>query len=201
MRCQPSKDWPRHSSRLLCRYEIAPSGTAMMGRVGKIVARLLNSVPAEEMRGIQLQGPFWEVEGNRLDYAEFFRRLPDLVSDEAILFLEGGAHSAELTRFLERHAVPPRAKVARGTVWPRESVFHVPTRASVLVELADLAEQCAGPEICAHLHVYRDEQVLLEWHDAFSDPFFISRHIPEVRVRDFCGRLNVMFKAENERTA
>jgi hypothetical protein len=146
------------------------------------------------MAGIRLQGPFWEVDGRRVDYAEFFRRLPDLVSDEAILLLEGGSHSAELSRFMSEHAVPAVAKVARGTVWPRASVFHVPTKPSALVELADLAEHSAGPEICDHLHVYKDGQVLLEWNDAFSVPFFVSKRIPEERVREFCQKFEVTFK-------
>jgi hypothetical protein len=172
-----------------------------MGRIGRVIARLLNAVPAEEMEGIRLQGPFWEIDGRRVDYAEFFRRLPDLVSDEAILFLEGGSHSAELTRFMSEHAVPPAEKVARGTVWPRASVFHVPSKPSVLLELAELAGHCAGPEICDHLHVYKDDHVLLEWHDAFSAPFFVSKRILEERIREFCGKLDVTFKEGKEGSA
>jgi hypothetical protein len=172
-----------------------------MGRIGRVIARLLNAVPAEEMGGIQLQGPFWEVDVRRVGYAEFFRRLPDLVSDEAFLVLEGGSHSAELSRFMGQHAVPAVAQVARGTVWPRASVFHVETKPSVLVELAELAEHCAGPEICDHLHVYKDGQVLLEWHDAFSVPFFVSKRIPEERVREFCRKFEVTFKERKDRSA
>jgi hypothetical protein len=172
-----------------------------MGRIGRVIARLLNAVPAEEMEGIQLQDPFWEVDGRRLDHAEFFRRLPHLVSDEAVLFLEGGSHSPELTRFLNEHSVPAVAILARGTVWPRASVFHVPTKPSVLVELGDLAEHCASPEICDHLHVYKEGRVLLEWHDAFSVPFFVSKRIPEDRVREFCRKLDVTFKEGNEVSA
>jgi hypothetical protein len=153
------------------------------------------------MEGIQLQGPFWEVDGGRVDYAEFFRQLPSLVSDKAVLFLEGGSHSPELTRFLREHAVLAVAKVARGTVWPRASVFHVPTEPSLLHELGDLAENCAGPEICDHLHVYKDGQVLLEWHDAFSVPFFVSKRIPEDRMRQFCRKLDVTFKEGNKESA
>jgi hypothetical protein len=176
-------------------------GTTLMARMSKVLARLLNVVPSKEMEGIQLEGPFWEVEGSRLDYAEFFRRLPDLVSDQAVFFLEGGAHPPALSRFLEEHAVPPRVKVARGTLWPRGSVFHVPTEPSVLMDLAELAEQCAGPEICDHLHVYEDDRILLEWHDAFSDPFSVSRQLSEERMQEFCRKLNVEFKAKEEGTA
>jgi hypothetical protein len=174
---------------------------SVVGRIGKILARLLNAVPAEEMEGIRLRGLFWEVEVERLDHAAFLRRLPDLVSNEAVLVLEGGAHPVGLRRFLEAHAVPAQANVARGTVWPRATVFHVPTRPPVLSELGDLAENCAAPEICDHLHVYKDDQVLLEWYDTFSNPFFISKQVPEQRLGEFCRELSVKLKEGDEGAA
>src|SRR5437868_6810936 len=111
-----------------------------MGRVGAWLGRLFNAVPSDQMAGIELEGPRWEVSGRRVDHAAFFRALPDLVPDGSILLLEGGAHPAPVRTFLEEHAVPAEATVALGTVWPRSTVFHLQATAALLRQLADLAE-------------------------------------------------------------
>jgi hypothetical protein len=178
-----------------------------VGRIGAWLGRLLNAVPADELGGIELEGPRWEVSGRHIDQAEFFRALSDLVPDGSILFLEGGAHPPPVKRFLEQHAVPPEAKVALGTLWPRSTVFHVRATASSLRQLGDLAEQCAAPELCSHLQVYNADRVLLEWHDAFSDPFYVSQRVPLERLTAFCGILKTPWtdadipRAKRERAA
>jgi len=165
-----------------------------MGRVGAWLGRLLNAVPPQEMAGIELEGPCWEVSGHRVDQAEFLRALQGLVPAGSILFVEGGAHPAPLRRLLEEHAVPPEAKVALGTVWPRSTVFHLQVTPALLSQLADLAETCASPELCSHLHVYTGDGVLLQRHDAFSDPFYVSKRIPLERLEAFCGVLKTTWK-------
>jgi hypothetical protein len=65
--------------------------------------------------------------------------------------------------------------------------------------LASKAEDVAAPEICDHGSACRDQAVLLEWHDAFSDdPILLSAHLDETAVRRFAERLGVGF-ARSER--
>lgn len=166
-----------------------------MGRIGAWFARILNAVPPEEMLGLQLEGPSWEVATRRVRQAEFFRALPALVPEECFLVLEGGSHPPALEHLLAGHAIAPQAKIARGTVWPRASVFHIPATAGVLGPLAEVAEHCAAPELCYHLHVYDRAGVVLQWFDAFSDSLYVSKRVPVERLDAFCRSLNTSFKA------
>jgi hypothetical protein len=169
-----------------------------MGRIRAWLGQLLAAVPAEEVGGLRLEGPSWEVADHSVDPAQFFRALPTLLVDGCFLLIEGGAHPAPLRGFLERSAVAPAAKIARGTSWPRATLFHIPAAPSALFELAALAEQCASPEIGDHLHVYTRQRILLQWYDAFSAPFYVSKSLPPDRAEAFCRALNASFKDAGE---
>jgi hypothetical protein len=143
----------------------------------------------EDMQGIRLEGPYWEVAGRHVDPAQFLHALETLVPEGSILFLEGGTQPPPLRAFLDRHAALSDVKVALGTAWPRGRVFHVPTAPTILRELAELADKCASPELCDHLHVYSSEGVLPQWYDAFVDPFYVSKRVPPEQFEAFCGAL------------
>ena len=49
-------------------------------------------------------------------------------------------------------------------------------------------EHHAEPELAVHFHVYRNDTVLLEWDDAFSQPMLISGVIPEEKVKLLADR-------------
>lgn len=151
--------------------------------------RLFGAVSEEEMRGLRLSGPSWELSKNLTNPSAFFGALPKLVPDDAILFLEGGAHPPQLARFLEEHRLWPALRPALGTIWPRQSTVALPTTPPFLTALAGQTDSCPVAEVCAHLHVYRGEQVLLEGYDAFSYAFFVSQILPEERLREFCADL------------
>jgi hypothetical protein len=166
-----------------------------MALLSRWMGRLFNAGPPEKIVGLELQGAYWEVAGRRLDQAEFFHALsPLLAGHDAILFLEGSAHPPAIRTFLEANSVPARAKVALGTIWPRGARFHLPATIAVLGELGDLAETCAAPEICNHLHLYDAEGVLLQWYDAFGGPFYVSQVVSRESLDAFCSRLNTSFK-------
>jgi hypothetical protein len=165
-----------------------------MGRIGAWLARVFNAVPANEMGGARLEGAYWEVAHRGVDPTDFFRRLPALVPEGSVLVLEGGSHSKLLQAFLDEHRVPPDINVARGTIWPRADVVHLPASVQVLRELADHAERCAEPEICSHMHVYASGRVVVQWYDAFSAPCYVSKQLPAERLEAFCAELRTSFK-------
>jgi hypothetical protein len=169
-----------------------------MGRFGAWVARLFDAVPPEEMAGAQLEGPYWEVAHRGLDHAEFFRRIPTLVPEGSVLVLEGGWPSPHLRQFLQEHAFAPETRVARGTIWPRGDVVHLPASRQVLEELAKHAEGAAYPEVCTHLHVHAAGRVVVQWYDAFGAPCYVSKALPTERVEAFCGELGTSFKDGSE---
>jgi len=157
-----------------------------------LLAKLFGAVPLAEMGGIHLDmtRPFWEVSG-KTDFSSLLAALSELLPEGCVLYFEGGSPSDELMRFLGKYSVPERAHVARGTIWPRLLVFHVPATAETIGCLASLMRSHAEPELAIHFHVYRDQTVLLEWHDAFTQPMLVSGELPEQEIKAFAERLRM----------
>jgi hypothetical protein len=157
-----------------------------------LFAKIFGAVSREEMRGIRLDMtcPFWEVSG-KTDFPAFLTALPKLLPAESVLYFEGGAPSGDLLEFLREHGIPERTHVAYGTIWPRPTVFHLPATSETMTRLAELMGSRAYPELAIHFHVYRDQAVLLEWHDAFTQPMMISGELSEQQVRAFAERLRM----------
>lgn len=154
------------------------------------LAKILRVVPRDEMDGICLDTsrPHWELSGAS-DFPALFAALPDLLPEGSMLYFEGGSPSGELREFLRVHSVPEPVHVAYGTIWPRPRVFHIPANEQTLMQLAELTESCASPELAIHFHVYRGQTVLLEWHDAFAQPMLLAGELPEEQVRAFAVKL------------
>jgi hypothetical protein len=144
------------------------------------------------MKGLHLDYnlPYWEA-GGETDFPRMLRALSLLVPHDAILYFEGGSPSGELLTFLQEHSIPEQTHVAYGTIWPRPKVFHIPAKSESLQRLAEIAESLACPELAIHFHVYRQEKMLLEWHDAFSQELLIASCLPEESVRRFCEAVNL----------
>jgi hypothetical protein len=160
-----------------------------------MLAKVFGAVSREEMRGIHLDmtRPFWEVSG-KADFPSLLTTLSGLLSEESILYFEGGSPGGELQEFLQAQAVPERAHLAYGTIWPKPRVFHVPAIPETMSRLAELTRSCAYPELAIHFHVYRHQSVLLEWHDAFTQPMLLSGEFPEQSVRVFAESLHMSYK-------
>jgi hypothetical protein len=159
------------------------------------LAKLLGSVPREERAGIQLdttQG-YWELQGPKT-FSELLRSLDGWLPEGAILYFEGGSPSREIEQFMAAHAIPERAHLAMGTIWPRPKVFHVPATPATLKELADLMERQAEPQPAIHFHVYRSDSVLLQWYDAFFDPMQIRSTVAEENIRALADRFGTEYK-------
>src|SRR5690349_508048 len=88
--------------------------------------RLLGSMSDDEMAGIRLASPYWEVQPSAETATALFAALPLLVPEGSLLFLEGGSHPPDLRRYLEAHAIDPPCRPALGTLWPRHSFFTLP---------------------------------------------------------------------------
>jgi hypothetical protein len=159
-----------------------------------ILAKILSMIPKPDGISMGIDVPFWEVDGIQGEsFPDFIRALPDLFPPGAILYLEDTS-SPKVIDFLSERATKEISKVAIGTIWPKPRFFHVPVTNENMTELAKLAESCATPEVCIHLHVYRNGRVLLGWQDAFTQPLRISADTPEERLRSFCVQLNCQYK-------
>lgn len=151
-------------------------------------ARLFGAVPKEERDGIRLaDAEPWCVSPTK-DVGRFVRALPTLVPAGSIVYFEdtGEAH---VRQYLESIAIAPQTRVAVGTIWPRPDCHHVPLTAGTMEALADFLDRNPAGFVCAHCHVYRGDTVLLQWHDAFGDPMYVSRTIDRESVERFAETL------------
>jgi len=165
-----------------------------MGRLSRLLSRLLGYVAAEEREGISFPpGPHWDVDHPEAQFPELLRRLPDLMPPGSTVYLEGGP-ADEVDAFLEARAVENSPKFRMGTIWPRPLVFHIALTLENMTGLAALAERYVIPQIADHLQIYRDGQVLLAWYDMASDAFCVSKEIPEAALGDWCAELHLQYK-------
>ncbi len=160
-----------------------------------LLAKIFGGVPWAEMKGIHLDTtyPCWELSGTT-DFPRLLEALSGLLPEGCVLYFEGGSPSGELARFLRERAVPERAHVAYGTIWPKPAVFHVPATADTIVPLAELMRSRVYPELAIHFHVYQEQTVLLQWHDVFSQPMGLAGRFSEQQVRVFAGRLGMSYR-------
>jgi hypothetical protein len=157
----------------------------------------LGAVPPEEMAGLQLCfDGCWAITAPRWDAVIGFAALSKLVGNDATLYLEGGSHSDEVAAFLAAKSIPALEQIARGTIWPRQQVHHLPATPAVLEELSRLADHHALPEICDHVVVYRPSLVLVDWYDAFDRDAYASSTIPEQVIRDFAETVGGSYRIE-----
>jgi hypothetical protein len=73
---------------------------------------------------------------------------------------------------------------------PPPKTVHLPATDTVLAGLAELASDHAELELAIHFHVYRNDTVLIEWHDAFGQTMLLSGSFTEPGVSSIAGKLN-----------
>jgi len=157
-----------------------------------LLSRLLGAASQEELDGIRLDEPTWELAGPRT-FSDLFAALRSVLPADAVLYFEGGTPDQEISAFLATYAVPERAHVAFGTIWPRPKVAHVPVSEEVFDQLVSMMERHAEPELAIHFHVYRESEVLLQWYDAFSLPIWLSDWFTEEQVASMAGAMGTSY--------
>ena len=163
------------------------------------LAKLFRAVPKEEMAGIRLDTSrsYWEVDGPKT-FAEMFCALRGWLSPGSVLYFEGGSPDTEIDDFMAAYSVPEQAHIAVGTIWPRPKIFHVPASQAALTKLAEIMERHAEPELAVHFHIYHGATVLLEWHDAFSQPILISGEVGEEQIKQFADTLGARYRKKSQ---
>ncbi len=152
----------------------------------ELVSKLPGSVPESEQGGISMgPPPWWEISAPS-DAVNFFRSLSLLLPLGSVLYFEGTIGSV-VREYLEQRPSEHQVKVMVGTIWPRQDIHHIQFSRENIEELVQILETGAVPFPSTHFHAYREDTVLLWWHDAFDiDPMLISAEIEEKKVADFC---------------
>jgi hypothetical protein len=149
----------------------------------------LGVVPKDQETPIELrEQECWRVEGTK-DPATFYRSLVQLLSPGAVLYLEGTTEK-RVPAFLGTRLLPDHPPIKLGTILPTSDRYHVPATRKTLEALAALIEGGRIVYPAIHTHLYRGDQVLVEWYDAFSnDPMYVSSTISEATVAGFASAI------------
>ena len=128
----------------------------------------------------------WKVSGVRAA-EDFFRAVSLLVPDATHMFLEGSPEP-EIEALLAEAADEADYAAPGGTIWswPRkERRYSVRASPELFARLSEASSNHAEPDICSHVHFYRDQEMLVQWFDAFSDPLLVSKSVARERVERF----------------
>jgi hypothetical protein len=160
----------------------------------KWLYKIFNAVPPSERKGINLTDPFWEITPIE-NIESFLLALPLLVPDNSILYLEGVGLRDNLRSFLEEINIVNDIKVEMGTIWPKPKCYQILITEKSMKELSEIAKKYVPCEVASHVHVYKDNNILLQWFDAFIDePIFLSKDIAEENVKEFCNKTGTIYK-------
>ena len=99
---------------------------------------------------------------------------------------------------LEKNNIQEKPKIPHGTLWPKPPFYHIPIQGDNLIELSNLTKPLVYPEIAIHIHVYKNDNLLIQWYDAFCDPILASLDIPEDMISKFCNNLNTKYKKTSQ---
>jgi len=125
------------------------------------------------------------------DFTLFLDSLEIISPEGAILYLESSNNPNDIRKYLEARKAQMITKISRGTLFPMPEIFHMEITKENIKGLIELASHHKNaPE---HVHIYKDNTILLQWYDVFDDPIFISKEISENKVRDFCKKLGVEY--------
>ena len=165
-----------------------------------ILSKLFRATPKQELKGISLNvnDPFWELEG-KTNFPALLRALTEILPENTILYFEGGSPRGPLLDFLNTQSIPERTHVVVGTLWPRPLCYHVPVTTENIAVLTEISERIAEPELAVHFHVYCNDEIILQWHDAFSDPMLLSGKLTAEKVQAFAEKLKMKItKRQND---
>lgn len=138
----------------------------------------------------------WVIEGLK-DPVAFFRNLGVLIPMDSILYFEGCEIVPEVAEFYNRNRASNAVCVTRDTIFPVPDMFHVSMTAEVVAGLVDLLSRHAVAECFNHVKAYREDKLLLAFHDAFDgSDLLVSDRIPEESIRAFSLNVGAIHRRE-----
>ena len=128
-----------------------------------------------------VDAPCWRLSPPR-DFCEFLRELPKFVPEGSILCLEGG-DAYDVDEYLAARPAIYENETDQGWLRHRPKVFYIPITEANLIGLGDLSERHAEPEVANSISVYRDDQIIMSWHDLPFDPIYVSTQFDEQKLK------------------
>jgi hypothetical protein len=134
---------------------------------------------------------YWEINEGRIDSTEFFKALPLSFPEATTFFAEGTSIADDVKECLYGHKEAGQFYPGANTIWPVSDKFRCKFSSDLMNELASLSEHHAEPEMMDHLSLYNGKQMLLYWHDAFSNVMWLSKSISQTRAMAFSKKFGL----------
>ena len=119
------------------------------------------------------------------DSSKFFKGLSQYFQDATTLFIEGDSIAKKVMDLYKKNIQEGSYLPRAGTIFPKSTKLRCKYSPEFMNELALIAENHAEPELCDHLHLYKNNELLVEWMDAFSDEILVSKAVPKEIVDQF----------------
>ncbi len=98
--------------------------------------------------------PHWFLSSTN-DLPGFLKKLPQLVSANAVIYFEAGSPDREIMTFFNARCLSGRPIIPMGTISPKPVFLHLPITEQNLNDLAEIAERHSEYEIAGHIHNLR----------------------------------------------
>ncbi len=137
---------------------------------------------------------YWEVQQGKVDSTEFFHALPTYFSNATTFFAEGTVISGDVAECYKEHVESGAYLPNTQTIMPRSGKYRCKFTKGLMENLALLSEIHAEPELLDHISIYKGNEPLLIWHDAFSNIILVSKTVAENYVNNFSHRLGLGYE-------
>ena len=144
----------------------------------------------------------WEISEGKVDSTRFVDLLIDTLPEattfyiEISVYLPGNKIDSDVENLFEKFRQEGLYLPDSQTIWPKSKsrYYRCEFSEAFLKELSELTQNHAEPELFDHMFIYQNETCLLKWPDAFSNCMWISKEIPEGRVKKFADKLGLPYK-------
>ena len=138
---------------------------------------------------------YWEIDEGKVDAGKFFETLPKYFSAATTFFAEGTMMSDDVMECYASFSDEGKYLPGAQTILPISKKFRCKFSPLLMGKLATLAKKHSEPELLNHLFVYKGNEALLYWHDAFANVLLVSRSIPESSISEFASELGLKYGA------
>jgi hypothetical protein len=133
--------------------------------------------------------PWWGIQPPK-DIILLMENLSLLLPSDSILYFEGTLMK-QVEESLDKYEIDNPVFIERGTLWPKPDIHHVLMKNELIEELIGIINSGVAPYPSVHFHAYKNNKILIYWHDAFADnPMIVSVDIKEDTVKNYCSAIN-----------
>lgn len=137
----------------------------------------------------------WEIQEGEVESTIFFPVLLQCFPDANTIFFEGTVIAGDVRKCYESYQLPGSFLPGSQTIFPKSNKFRCEFSPALVEELVLLSDRFSEPELLDHLSLYKDNELLLNWHDAFENIIGIPSSVPEEIVIKFTKALGLAYEA------